>query len=156
MSLQEGYSRYLQAIYLKDDVVAFFYFHDNDSTNNLAPLKLQVLHFTITISTTSSFSTDDRLFTIDQTRCVGACGLAPVFTVNGEVYGNKNYYSILRIPRELFNVKNVIYEPIYMTNPNDFNWYYASNNWISISELKIKEYVTSIGGTYKTDNSLCL
>ena len=75
---------------------------------------------------------------------------------NGEVYGNKNYYSILRIPRELFNVKNVIYEPIYMTNPNDFNWYYASNNWISISELKIKEYVTSIGGTYKTDNSKCL
>ena len=75
---------------------------------------------------------------------------------NGEVYGNKNYYSILRIPRELFNVKNVIYEPIYMTNPNDFNWYYASNNWIPISELKIKEYVTSIGGTYKTDNSKCL
>ena len=62
MSLQEGYSRYLQAIYLKDDVVAFFYFHDYDSTNNLAPLKLQVLHFTITISTTSSYSTDDRLF----------------------------------------------------------------------------------------------
>ena len=75
---------------------------------------------------------------------------------NGEVYGNKNYYSILRIPRELYNVKVVIYEPIYMTNPNDFNWYYASGNWVKISELKIKEYVTSIGGTYKTDNSKCL
>ena len=75
---------------------------------------------------------------------------------NGEVYGNKNYYSILRIPKELYNVKVVIYEPIYMTNPNDFNWYYASGNWVKISELKIKEYVTSIGGTYKTDNSKCL
>ena len=32
-------------------------------------------------------TTKDGLFTIDQTRCVGACGLAPVFTVNGEVYG---------------------------------------------------------------------
>jgi len=75
---------------------------------------------------------------------------------NGEVYGNKNYYAVLRIPEELFNVKNVIYEPIYMTNPNDFNWYYASDNWIKVSELKIKEYVTSIGGTYKSDNSKCL
>ena len=32
-------------------------------------------------------TTKDGLFTIDQTRCVGACGLAPVFTVNNEVYG---------------------------------------------------------------------
>ena len=75
---------------------------------------------------------------------------------NGQVYGNKNYYAVIRIPYELFNVKNVIYEPIYMTNANDFNWYYASNNWIKVSELKIKEYVTSIGGTYKSDNSMCM
>lgn len=32
-------------------------------------------------------TTEDGMFSIDQTRCVGACGLAPVFTVNGEVYG---------------------------------------------------------------------
>ena len=63
---------------------------------------------------------------------------------NGEVYGNKNYYSILRIPRELFNVKNVIYEPIYMTNSDDFNWYYGGNNWIKISELKVKIIVKII------------
>ena len=75
---------------------------------------------------------------------------------NGQVYSNKNYYSVLRIPYELFNVKNVIYEPIYMTNANDFNWYYASNNWIKVSELKIKEYVNAIGGTYKSDNSMCV
>ena len=30
---------------------------------------------------------NDGKFTIEETRCVGACGLAPVFTVNGEVYG---------------------------------------------------------------------
>ena len=75
---------------------------------------------------------------------------------NGQIYSNKNYYSVLRIPYELYNVKNVIYEPIYMTNSNDFNWYYSSNNWIKVSEIKIKEYVTSIGGTYKSDNSKCL
>ena len=30
----------------------------------------------------------DGLFSLEETRCVGACGLAPVFTVNGEVHGN--------------------------------------------------------------------
>ncbi len=32
-------------------------------------------------------TTPDGKFYIDATRCVGACGLAPVFTVNSEVYG---------------------------------------------------------------------
>lgn len=32
-------------------------------------------------------TTEDGLFSIEATRCIGACGLAPVFTVNGEVYG---------------------------------------------------------------------
>lgn len=31
--------------------------------------------------------TPDRLFSLDATRCIGCCGLAPVMTVNGEVYG---------------------------------------------------------------------
>lgn len=32
-------------------------------------------------------TTRDGKFSLDTTRCVGACGLAPVFTVNDEVYG---------------------------------------------------------------------
>ena len=32
-------------------------------------------------------TTADGKFSIEEQRCVGACGLAPVFTVNGEVYG---------------------------------------------------------------------
>ena len=32
-------------------------------------------------------TTKDGKFSLDTTRCVGACGLAPVFTVNDEVYG---------------------------------------------------------------------
>lgn len=32
-------------------------------------------------------TTPDGKFSIDSTRCVGACGLAPVFTINNEVYG---------------------------------------------------------------------
>ena len=32
-------------------------------------------------------TTKDGLISIEATRCVGACGLAPVFTVNNEVHG---------------------------------------------------------------------
>jgi len=32
-------------------------------------------------------TTKDGLFTLQATRCLGACGLAPVITVNDEVYG---------------------------------------------------------------------
>ena len=31
--------------------------------------------------------TDDGMFSIEPCRCVGACGLAPVVTINDEVYG---------------------------------------------------------------------
>jgi NADH:ubiquinone oxidoreductase subunit E len=31
--------------------------------------------------------TADGKFSLEATRCIGACGLAPVMTVNGEVYG---------------------------------------------------------------------
>ncbi len=31
--------------------------------------------------------TPDRKFSLDVCRCVGACGLAPVMMINGEVYG---------------------------------------------------------------------
>ena len=32
-------------------------------------------------------TTEDGKFSIEATRCIGACGLAPVFTVNDEVHG---------------------------------------------------------------------
>ena len=32
-------------------------------------------------------TTPDGLYTLEATRCLGACGLAPVMTVNGEVFG---------------------------------------------------------------------
>jgi NADH:ubiquinone oxidoreductase subunit E len=34
--------------------------------------------------------TEDRKFSIEGTRCIGACGLAPVVTVNDEVHGRLN------------------------------------------------------------------
>jgi NADH:ubiquinone oxidoreductase 24 kD subunit len=32
-------------------------------------------------------TTADGLFTLQATRCLGACGLAPVMTINGDTYG---------------------------------------------------------------------
>ena len=32
-------------------------------------------------------STEDGMFALNATRCLGACGLAPVMTINDEVYG---------------------------------------------------------------------
>ena len=35
----------------------------------------------------SNQTTEDGKFTLVETRCIGACGLAPVFTVDDDVYG---------------------------------------------------------------------
>ena len=41
--------------------------------------------------------TPDKMFSLDATRCVGCCGLAPVMTVNGEVYGRVTPDSVVEI-----------------------------------------------------------
>lgn len=46
-------------------------------------------------------TTPDGKFSIEETRCVGACGLAPVFTVNGEVYGKATVQKMDQVIDEL-------------------------------------------------------
>ena len=46
-------------------------------------------------------TTEDGMFSIEETRCVGACGLAPVFTVNGEVYGSATVQKLDQVIDEL-------------------------------------------------------
>ncbi len=46
-------------------------------------------------------TTEDGMFSIEETRCVGACGLAPVFTVNGEVYGKATVQKLEQVLDEL-------------------------------------------------------
>ena len=48
-------------------------------------------------------TTPDGKFSIEETRCVGACGLAPVFTVNGEVYGKATVQKLDQVLDELNN-----------------------------------------------------
>lgn len=46
-------------------------------------------------------TTPDGKFSIDATRCVGACGIAPVFTINGEVYGKATVKKLDEVLDEL-------------------------------------------------------
>lgn len=45
----------------------------------------------------SGETTPDHLFTVKSTRCIGACGLAPIMVVNGDVHGNASSGDILKI-----------------------------------------------------------
>lgn len=74
-------------------------------------------------------------------------------TLNNEKYNFRNYYATIRIPYELFNVKSVTYEGFYMSNLDDYNWYWKEGNWKKVSEIKIEEYVKSLGGTYNPETS---
>ncbi|WP_315117356.1 NADH-quinone oxidoreductase subunit NuoE [uncultured Clostridium sp.] len=45
-------------------------------------------------------TTEDRKFTLEATRCVGACGLAPVITIDDKVYSKVTLDDIGRILEE--------------------------------------------------------
>ena len=46
---------------------------------------------------------EDGKFSIDATRCIGCCGLAPVMTVNDEVYGKLTVASVGNILKKYIN-----------------------------------------------------
>ena len=50
-------------------------------------------------------TTKDGQFTLQATRCLGACGLAPVFTIGEDVCGNANKDIAIR---ELQNLENEV------------------------------------------------
>lgn len=41
--------------------------------------------------------TDDRKYGLEATRCIGACGMAPVLTINEEVHGRLNVVQLGKI-----------------------------------------------------------
>ncbi|WP_034629653.1 NADH-quinone oxidoreductase subunit NuoE family protein [Desulfotruncus alcoholivorax] len=55
-------------------------------------------------------TTEDGLFTVKSTRCIGACGLAPVLTINDDVHGKvtrKDVPKLLRACKKFAEVKPV-------------------------------------------------
>lgn len=49
----------------------------------------------------SNQTSEDGQFTLMETRCIGACGLAPVFTIDGNVVGNAQVKDAKRVLDEL-------------------------------------------------------
>jgi len=47
-------------------------------------------------------TTEDKLFTLEATRCLGCCGLAPVMTIDDDVYGK---IEVNKIPQILAKYK---------------------------------------------------
>jgi iron-hydrogenase subunit gamma len=45
--------------------------------------------------------TEDLMFSLDQVGCLGACALAPVMVINGEVYGNLTADKVKEILRKI-------------------------------------------------------
>ncbi len=45
-------------------------------------------------------TTQDGLFTIDALRCIGACGIAPAVTINGQVYPKVSVNAVSKIVDE--------------------------------------------------------
>ena len=45
----------------------------------------------------------DGKFTLEATRCIGACGLAPIFTVNEEVFANGSVQLVKKVLNKLNN-----------------------------------------------------
>jgi NADH:ubiquinone oxidoreductase subunit E len=41
--------------------------------------------------------TGDGLFSLESCRCIGACGLAPVITIQGEVHGKLTEHDVPRL-----------------------------------------------------------
>lgn len=55
-------------------------------------------------------TTPDGLFSIDEVRCVGACGLAPVFIVNNHTYGNASITLIDQVINDILDKEGLHYE----------------------------------------------
>ena len=52
----------------------------------------------------NSMTTEDGMFSLEIVSCLGACGLAPVVTVNGKVYGQ---VTVDDVPKILDNYRNL-------------------------------------------------
>ncbi len=50
-------------------------------------------------------TTEDRLFTLEFSSCLGVCGLAPAVMINDDVYGNLTEKSIIEILNKYQNLE---------------------------------------------------
>lgn len=65
-----------------------------------SPLILEKLYKELGLSS-EKHTTDDMLFTLETVSCLGACGLAPVLTVNDKVYPSMDSDKVSLLIKEL-------------------------------------------------------
>ena len=53
-------------------------------------------------------TTDDQLFTLETVSCLGACGLAPVMTINEKVHGAMTPEKATELLNELREEENIL------------------------------------------------
>jgi len=61
---------------------------------------LNTLHKELSLSN-EKHTTDDLIFTVETVSCLGACGLAPVITINDKVYGKVTPESTVELLNKL-------------------------------------------------------
>jgi NADH:ubiquinone oxidoreductase subunit E len=44
-------------------------------------------------------TTEDRLFSLQEARCLGACGLAPVVMIDDKIYGGLTPHKVIELLR---------------------------------------------------------
>ncbi len=55
-------------------------------------------------------TTSDSMFSLETVRCIGCCGLAPVMTVDNDVYGNLKKEELHNILAKYTKKEGIIYE----------------------------------------------
>lgn len=53
------------------------------------------------IKTPINGTSEDGMFSLDATRCLGACGLAPVAVIDGKVHGNTNATEVTELIKKI-------------------------------------------------------
>jgi NADH-quinone oxidoreductase subunit E len=51
-------------------------------------------------------TTDDMMFTVETVSCIGACGLAPAITINGQVHGLLSSEDVIGLVDEIVEKEN--------------------------------------------------
>ena len=106
----------------------------NDSDNLLNILKNE-------LGVSVGETTEDSVFTLEQTECIGACDVAPAFKINQNVYGNLTKNKIIEIITD------------YRENESNLHTRVISKNFKKYNPESLTEY-KALGGFKALEESL--
>lgn len=126
--------------------VVYSIHHNANSNSNVAGFEMYITNQTNNMTTEINiFNNVKNIF--NSTAIMGRnYDTEQIYNKTAGNYINaRNYYAVIRIPYELFNVNNVtIYEGCYLSNINDFIAYWNNGLWRDISKIKVNNYIEKI------------